>query len=371
MSLRTSFTAALLLASTAFPGMAQEAELPSTMSMTTYDVGSAGYAQAVAMGKAISDGYGVSLRVLPATSDVARLLPAKQGRVDFALLGSEAYNAFEGTEAFAAPELGPQNIELLIGANSNNCFTLALQGDSEIESAADLKGKRLGWVVSSPALQNNVAAFLAFGGLTWDDVERVDVASFGASWEAFLNGQVDAITTLSTTTFATQAAASPTGLKWLELPAEDKQGWARLQKEKPQFSPRVASEGPNMSEDNTVECAGFPFPVLTAYSDKDADTVYNMTKALQEQFDAYSGVEAGLVGFAAERQNFEWVLPYHQGAVKYWKEAGVWDDAAEAHNEKLLKRQQVLNDAWAAIPEGEREAKWADARATALADAGF
>lgn len=371
MSLRVTFTASILLATTALPGVAQDAKLPGTVSMTTYDVGSAGYAQAVAMGKAISDGYGVSLRVLPATSDVARLLPAKQGRVDFALLGSEAYNAFEGTEAFAAPELGPQNIELMIGANSNNCFTLALQGDSDNKSAADLKGKRVGWVVSSPALQNNVAAFLAFGGLTWDDVERVDVASFGASWEAFLNGQVDAITTLSTTTFATQAAASPSGLKWLALPAVDKEGWARLQKEKPQFSPRVASDGPNMSKENTVECAGFPFPVLTAYGDKDADVVYNMTKALQDQFDSYSKVESGLVGFGAERQNFEWVLPYHQGAVKYWKEVGVWNEVAEVHNEKLHRRQKALTDAWAALPEGEREAKWADARAAALAAAGF
>ena len=233
MSFKFSIPTVLALISVAIPAAAQEVSLPSTLSMTTYDVGSAGYAQAVAIGKAVGDGYGISLRVLPATSDVARLLPIQQGRVDFALMGSEAFNAYEGTEAFAAPELGPQDIRLLAGANSNNCFTLALQGDSDIQSAADLKGKRVGWVVSSPALQNNVAAFLAFGGLTWDDVEKVDVASFAASWEAFLNGQVDAITTLSTTTFATQAAASPTGLKWLALPAADKDAWARLQKEKP------------------------------------------------------------------------------------------------------------------------------------------
>jgi TRAP transporter TAXI family solute receptor len=355
----------------AAPTYAQEATLPGTMSVTTYDVGSAGYAQAVAIGKAISDGYGISLRVLPATSDVARLLPVKQGRVDFALIGSEAYNAYEGTEAFVAPELGPQSIELVAGANANNCFTLALQGDSDVTTAADLKGKRLGFVVSSPALQANVAAFLAFGGLTWDDVEKVEVASFGASWEAFLNGQVDAITTLSTTTFATQAAASPTGLKWLELPAEDTEGWARLQKLKPQFSPREATDGPNISAEAPVECAGFPYPVMVTYANKDVDVVYNMTKAMQEQFDAYKASESGLIGFAGERQNFQWVVPFHDGAVKYWIEAGLWSDEDTAHNDALRKRQEVLSAAWEALPEGEREAKWTETREKALTDAGL
>lgn len=366
-----TLTAALLLASTGLPAVADEAKLPGTLAITTYDVGSAGYSQAVAIGKALSDGYGISLRVLPATSDVARLLPVRQGRVDYALLGSEAYNAFEGTEAFAASDIGPQDIELLAGANSDNCFTMALQGDADIRTPADLKGKRVGFVISSPALQNNVAAYLAFGGLSWDDVEKVDVASFAASWEAFLNGQVDAITTLSTTTFATQAAASPSGLKWLALPAADKEGWARLQKVKPQFSPRVASDGPNMSKDATVECAGFPFPVLTTYASKDADQVYNMTKAMNERFADYSNTESGLVGFAAEKQNFRWVIPYHEGAVRYWREIGLWTDEDEAINRKLVERQAVLQKAWAAMPEAERAENWDAARQDALQANGY
>ncbi|PJE32261.1 NMT1/THI5 like protein [Pseudooceanicola marinus] len=374
MNFNVKLARAALFAGTALvalPVLAQEAQLPPRLAMTTYDVGSSGYAQAVALGKAISDGYGISLRVLPATSDVARLLPVKQGRVDLALIGSEAYNAYEGTEAFTSPELGPQRIELLAGANSSNCFTLALQGDGDVQSVEDLRGKRVGWVVSSPALQANVEAFLAFGGLTWDDVEKVEVASFGASWEAFLNGQVDAITSLSTTTFATQAAASPSGLKWLELPEENTEGWARLQEIKPQFAPRTATVGPNMSEDAPVECAGFPYPVVVTYADKDPDVVYNTTKALQEQFDAYSQAESGLAGFAGDRQNFQWVVPYHPGAVRYWKEAGLWSDADEAHNQALIERQDVLSAAWEALAEEERAAMWPEARAKALADAGL
>ncbi len=106
---------AAVLAALPMAAHAEDAQLPKTIAWTSYDVGSASYAQAVAIGKAISDAYGVSLRVLPATSDVARLLPLKQGRVGYSLMGSESYNAVEGTEAFGEPELGPQRLTLLAG----------------------------------------------------------------------------------------------------------------------------------------------------------------------------------------------------------------------------------------------------------------
>ena len=353
---------------------AQETELPGTLAVTSYDVGAASYNQAVALGTALGNAYSISLRVLPATSDVARLLPVRQGRVDFGVVGSESFNAVEGTEAFAAPEIGPQPLRMLVGSNSDNCFTLALRGDSGIETIEDVKGKRVGWVVGAPALQSNVAGFLTFGGMTWDDVQRVDVASYGASWEAFINGQVDAITTLTTGALAEQAAASPGGLKWLPLPKSNTEGWKRLQEIKPQFSPRLGTLGPNITEENPLECAGFPFPVLLTYPDRDADLVYNLTKAVDEQFDAYVKIEPAMVGWSADRQEFQWVVPYHEGAIRYWKEKGLWTDEAQAHNDALVDRQKLLQEAWesvADVPEAEKTERWLEARRAALEKAGL
>lgn len=373
---RLGGVAAVLMAGLVSAGVAdaQEVKLPSTLAMTSYDVGAASYNQAVALGTALGNAYSISLRVLPATSDVARLLPVRQGRVDFGVVGSESFNAVEGTEAFAAPEIGPQPLRMLVGSNSDNCFTLALRGDSGIETIEDVKGKRVGWVVGAPALQSNVAGFLAFGGMTWDDVQKVEVASYGASWEAFINGQVDAITTLTTGALAEQAAASPGGLKWLPLPKPNTEGWKRLQEIKPQFSPRVGTLGPNMSKENPLECAGFPFPVLLTYPDRDADLVYNLTKAVAEQFDAYVKIEPAMVGWSVDRQDFQWVVPYHEGAIRYWKELGLWTDEAQAHNDALVKRQELLQEVWESLadaPEAEKTERWLEARRAALEKAGL
>lgn len=361
-------TAALLMAATAV-AHAQEVELPSTLAVTSYDVGAASYNQAVALGTALGNAYDISLRVLPATSDVARLIPMQQGRVEFGVVGSESFNAVEGTEAFSAPEIGPQALRMLVGSNSDNCFTLALRGDAGIETVEDVRGKRIAWVVGAPALQSNVAGFLAFGDMTWDDVEKVEVASFGASWEAFINGQVDAVTTLTTGALPTQAAAAPSGLKWMPLPHENTEGWQRLQNIKPQFSPRNGTLGPNMSAENPLECAGFPFPVLLTYPDRSADLVYNMTKAVDEQFDAYVQIEAAMVGWGADRQDFQWVVPYHEGAIRFWQEKGMWSDEAQAHNDGLIRRQELLAAAWESVadtPEGEKTEAWLAARRAAL-----
>ena len=56
----------------------------------------------------------------------------------------------------------------------------------------DLKGKRVAWVKGAPALNVNVTAYLAYAGLTWDDVVKVEFGGFGHSWAGMVNGQVDA-----------------------------------------------------------------------------------------------------------------------------------------------------------------------------------
>ncbi|MEL7173003.1 MAG: C4-dicarboxylate ABC transporter, partial [Pseudomonadota bacterium] len=88
----------------------------------------------------------------------------------------------------------------------------------------------------------------------------------------------------------------------------------------------------------------------------------------------YDGNAPGISGWAMDKQNFEWVSPYHEGAIKYFKEAGVWTDAAQAHNDKLIARQEALAAAWAELEaEGpdDWEAAWDAKRRAALEAGGF
>ena len=55
--------------------LAQDAKLPSALTLTAYDTGSSGFNIAVAVGKTLKDKHGTDVRVLPAGNDVARLAP--------------------------------------------------------------------------------------------------------------------------------------------------------------------------------------------------------------------------------------------------------------------------------------------------------
>jgi hypothetical protein len=115
-----------------------------------------------------------------------------------------------------------------------------------------------------------------------------------------------------------------------------------------------------------------------AYASQPADLVYNLTKAMLANYDAYKDAAPGAAGLALDRQNFTWVLPYHEGAVKALKEAGAWKAEHEAHNQKLLKRQETLANAWSAFlkgnPPDDKDAfvkGWTAARKAALSGAGM
>lgn len=132
--------------------------------------------------------------------------------------------------------------------------------------------------------------------------------------------------------------------------------------------------GANIDDTDGYQGAGYPYPVLVATAETDTDLVYNMTKAMIELFPAYDGKATGIGGWALDKQEMEWVVPYHEGTIQYFKEIGVWTDAAQANNERLIERQAVLKaacDALKAEAPADWEAAWSEARRKALADNGF
>lgn len=363
---------------TAGPALAQSttAELPKQLSWTAYDTGSAGYNQAVAIGAALQDSVGVNLRVLPGKNDVSRTEPLRQGKVDFSATGvGGSFMAQEGAFEFGAENWGPQPIRVLL-ANNGGAINLAVgvAADLGIKEYADLKGKRVAWIVGAPALNVNTGAYLAYGGLTWDDVERVEFGGFGASWKGLIENQVDAVFASTNSGMAYEAASSPRGLFWPPVDPENAEGLKRMQAIAPFFVPNKAKVGATIDGTDGYQGAGYAYPVLVGTDTTDTDLTYNMTKAMVELFDAYNGKAPGIGGWALDKQDMTWVVPYHDGAIRYFKEAGIWNDEAQAHNDRLIARQAALKAAWdelkAEKPANWEEA-WAEKRRAALAAGGF
>jgi uncharacterized protein len=368
--------AALALAAL-LAGFAWAGEIPKTIAWSAYNVGSTGYIQSAAIGDALAKATGVTMRVVPAGNDIARLAPLRQRKIQFSATGSGSYLAQEGVLDFADPAWGPQPLRLLLmswaDTNTGNVCTAK---DANIRTMADLRGKRVAWVHGAPALNNNMEAFLAFGGLTWDDVKKVEYPGFKESIQGIIDGISDAAIASTDSGLVYGVESSPRGIFWPETPKSDKAGWARLQKVAPYFAPHKSIAGAGITPDKPQQGASYGYPILVTYPDEDADLVYWMTKQVIELYDQYKGAHPGAVGWALDRQVFDWAIPYDAASIKYFKEKGAWSDEYQRHNDSLLKRQDVLAKAWKEtlkMKSGGDDFRdyWMKHRAAALRAAGF
>jgi TRAP transporter TAXI family solute receptor len=242
----------------------------------------------------------------------------------------------------------------------------------------DIKGKRVGVVVGSPALTQGVLALIAFAGLTDKDVTLVQFSSNNAMWKGIINNEVDVALSSTISGQSKEADSSPRGIIWPPMPAEDKEGWARVHKKAPYFVPVKATCGSGgLSPQSPITMASYAYPIFMTYADRPADTIAAITKGMIDTYNGYKDGAPGAEGMALSLQNFQWVVPYHDGAVREFKAKGVWTDAAQKHNDGLIKRQQVMIDAWKAYglagPSDDKAFTegWMKARAEALKKAGM
>jgi TRAP transporter TAXI family solute receptor len=376
MTRRSVVTGAVLALLISGPAFSQA--IPKEMSWTAYDTGSSGFNIAVAIGQQFKKVLGSDVRILPSGNDTGRLAPVKANRAILSQMGIGTYFAQEGVFEFGAKSWGPQPSRLLMSATACNGLGLAVAKDTGVKQIKDLKGKRLGVVVGSPALTQGAIALIAFGDLTEKDMTLVQFSSNNAMWKGIINNEADAALSSTISGQSKEADSSPRGIVWPPMPADDKAGWARVHKKAPYFvAQNVTCGAGGLSPQTPVAMSSYAYPIFMTYPDRSADLIYAVTKAMMDTYNDYKTGAPGAEGMALSTQNFTWVVPYHDGAIRAFKEKGVWTDAAQKHNDNLVKRQQVMLDAWKAFsasgPSDEKAFAegWMKARAAALQKAGM
>jgi len=377
VSIRTMAAVAALAFATG-SALAADPKMPANISWTAYDTTSSGYAQSVGLGKMLKEKYNVDLRIIPGKNDVSRMVPLKAGQTPLCACGIASYFAQEGVLMFAEKDWGPMRLVNLfnnVGRNGQQAMTAA---DAGIRKVSDLRGKRVVWVKGAPALNQNMTGMLAFGGLTWKDVIKVEVPGFGQGVQAVINGQADAAWGSTITSAYAQLAASPRGIHFPPLPHADAEGWKRAKAVAPWWSPTMVTALTQGAKDNPIphEGSNYPYPLFVAMQATPDDLAYGLTKAVMENYESFKDNGPGMDGYKLSNQNLAYVFPYHPAAIRYFKEKGLWKAENEKHNAELLKRQDVLAAAWKSmqsknVADDQFAAEWMKVRAAALKGAGM
>lgn len=351
------------------------AQMPSTIAVTTYDTAAAGFAQMVAIGAAMQQAMGVNIRPIPGGNDISRQVPLQQGAAQFSSTGFGVFYSQEGIFEFADREQwGPQEVRLVMINVSDGGIGFAIDPALGVTHPSQMEGVRVARIVGAPALNLLVEAYLTFGGLGWDDVEVVDFPGFGAWLDGYIAGQVDAGIAVSDSGTSGRLAASSRGVTYVQFPEDDAEGWDRLADFAPWFVHKRVTSGNNVPPEG-LDFAVYHYPMLVTMADVSEEIVYGFTRGMVELFDDYREAAPGAYGWALDRQQLSYVMPFHDGAIRFFQEIGMWTEEDQANHEALLARQQVLRAAWDGVmAEGHADdaaflAAWQSARYAALREA--
>jgi TRAP transporter TAXI family solute receptor len=334
------------------------AKPPEIINFASHTAGAGGYALLSLVAEAMIAKEKIKVRLVPAGSDVARTLMAYKGQADTAALNSiSGWQVQEGLADFSTTEWGPTPVRYLwepehVGA------ALVVRGDSSIKTVPELRGKRVATIPGSPSPQLMNQAFLAFGGLTWKDVVTVPFPSPVAANDGVIKQRIDSTFFNIVSSPAYELASMPGGIRYLQMPASDKEGWKRLKVVCPPMSPRLATVGADMSDKNPKWVSTQGYPNFLTWAKLNEDTAYYITKYLNETYPIYSKTNKSLkLDWTLDKCLSVWendVIPFHRGAIRYFNEIGKWTSEREKMNEERIAHQDKLKKLW---DETMKEAK--------------
>ena len=334
---------------TSTPYAAEKSNLPKFITISSYPIGSLGTILATGFSNAIEKKTGIRTRPTPADTDVGRILPMKNGEAQVGVItAGTVHFASTGQGEFSAKNWGPQRLRLVFAGNVIH-HGFAVRGDSKIKTWADLKGKKVAFPPGLFAL--TVPAFLAYGGLTENDVVVMRAPGYTGGIKMVMQNKADVCHACPVTTLMKEWEAAPYKLRYLPMDPKDKAAWDRMREKAPFLASPIWADYGALGVGGPKWLAYYPY-TLSAYDTIDEDTVYTIVKALVDGRNLYKDVKKP----SSEQWTLENTLdmgkpvyvPYHAGVIKYAKEQGKWTADLEAWQTRALKAEEDRIKSWKA-----------------------
>jgi TRAP transporter TAXI family solute receptor len=300
--LATVFAAAAI-ACIAVPAAAQ------TYGFATLPPGTLNHTTASAISKVLKEKAGLNVLVQPTAGDQVIVPMVASAEVEVGIS-----NAMEVHDGFTR---GLKDLRI-IGAAHALRVGFFVRKDSDIKTIADLKGKRVPYGFSAMrALEPTVRAMLATANLSEKDIKTVLVPNVIRSADDFTSGAADTFYFAFGAPKVREVDATVGGIRMTEIdpagmPAARKiERWGYLTDINP---------GPVfVGVDKPMKVYSFDNLLFTSAKVKD-DFVYKFLETLENNKPDLIAVQPALREFSAAMAFKKYDVPYHPGALKYFKD---------------------------------------------------
>ena len=302
---------------------ASGAAAQATYGFATLPPGSILHAQASVIAKVVQDNSKLQIRVIGYGGDTGILEAVNSKKSDFWVLDvGESADALHGRGTWKG-NIKP-NLRTAITMYG---FQMAfwVRKDSSIQSLADLKGKRVPseWVQQTGVIPHTTAV-LAAGGLTYNDVAKVPEVNVVRAADDFKAGKLDILFFAVGAPKVAEVAASVGGLRLLPMsPLPDSE--SRMKAVRNEYYYSAVNPAPHIAgvdKPSPVQTIDVVIGVGSHVAD---DVVYEFVKAMHRN---KKGLAEGHPNFnrfdEKDAGKPQPSLPHHPGAIKYFKEIGIW-----------------------------------------------
>ena len=336
--MRAAIAAAIAVTSS---GYASAQDVPKVMNLATHGIGSVINAIGLGLAKVIGTNLHIQVKVMPTSGPTEWLPQISTGEVHMGVLNN--YDALHGRHADGGYEKalrGKGAPVMLLTSGTPNWMTLITSANSGIKNCADLKGKRVVSQYSGSAgVTAQGSAIMANCGLGPGDYKQVAVAGGpNAGIQAVMDGSADATASAAVGMGIIAELDARKGARFVSLdPAPD--AWAKFQQFFPASSKKLDPAKGRVGVLESIYVAEYPF-YLVAGAGLSQEAVYRIVKGLWEKNADLFPMHARLKDWLKENYVDEGAtIPYHPGAVKFYKEVGAWPAKMDQVQAKLLAQK--------------------------------
>jgi TRAP transporter TAXI family solute receptor len=292
-----------------------------TLGLASSAQGSFTFGVASAISKVVSTKTDLQMRVQATGGSNIWVPQLNAGTLDFGVVTSyEVWLAIGGKLVYRGKNPNVRAVATMVPLTPG----IFVRKDSKIQSLTELKGKRISSGFTSQKLIGEVIrAHLANAGLTYDDVKKVPAPNVVRAADDFAKGKTDALFFALGSGKILQASAKVGGVRFLSIDPSA-EAWGRLQKVIPmayQMHIKPAKRFHGVTKPSSVMAYDL---MLNTHVKQDPETVYRIVKTLFANKKDMAAVFRPLLGFSGKRMTATTALPYHAGAIKAYKELGVW-----------------------------------------------